>query len=94
MASEPVRRMHGGLRRKLGATLAEDLITVLAPLERDELATRSDIARLEGRIDRLEGRIDKLSGEIRAQTGLLLSILIPIMVGLAGLVCAIVASAG
>lgn len=90
MATEPVRRLHAGLRRKLGPALADDVITVLAPLERDELATRSDIAGVKGDIARLEGEIAGLRGEIKAQTGLLLSVLIPIMVGLAGLVCVVV----
>lgn len=98
MATEPARRMHAGLRRKLGAALAEDVITVLAPLERDELAQRSDVVRLEAKIDAgladVRGEIVALRGEIKAQTGLLLSVLIPIMVGLFSLVLVIVAFAG
>lgn len=92
MASEPVRRMHAGLRRKLGAPLADDLITVLAPLEHDELAQRSDIVRLDAKIDKLDARmekldakIDRLDAKIEAQTARLLTVLIPIIVGVASL---------
>jgi predicted nucleic acid-binding Zn-ribbon protein len=81
MVSEPIRRLHEALRAKLGPGAGDDLIEVLAPLERDELASHSDILRLESEIARLDGKIDKLEGKIEAQTGKLLAVLIPIIIG-------------
>lgn len=55
---------------------------MLAPLEQDELAQRSDIVRLEAKIDKLEAKLD---AKIEAQTARLLTVLIPIIVGVASL---------
>jgi hypothetical protein len=93
--------MHTALRTELGEAEGEELINVLAPLERGELALRSDVVELRGEIARLEGKIDRLEGEIKGMIGelrgsidsqvpKLLCVMVPIMVSLVALVFAAV----
>lgn len=70
MASSPGdRSMHAALRTRLGEAAGEELIEVLAPLERGELAQRSDIAELRGDFARLEGKVEREIGGIKGKIG-------------------------
>ena len=68
------------IARKIGADQAAPIIHALEKLDREqkievkrdllmELATKADIARLEGRIEGLEGHIDGLEGRINGLEG-------------------------
>src|SRR5262249_47190312 len=63
--------MHAGLRTKLGVPLANEVIDVLAPLERGELAERFDFVELKelyvgirGDFVELTARVDKLEATL------------------------------
>ena len=59
-ASEPARHaLYSELQRVLGADHADTLMTYLPRHRSDEVATKADIAVLEGRFDRLEDRFDR-----------------------------------
>lgn len=77
MAAEP-ERFHAQLRRKLGPDLGDELINVLAPLERNELARqadllayaeaalkiRGDLIEMKGQVAHLDARVDKLDAKV------------------------------
>lgn len=91
MATVPShQQLHSSLRKALGPAPGDAMIDLLAPLERDDLARRSDVealgTRLDARIDRLDAKIDRLDGQIKAEISKLLYVLVPIMVSLAALV--------
>jgi polyhydroxyalkanoate synthesis regulator phasin len=51
-------QMHAGLRAKLGAEVADTMMEHLPPMGWADVARRSDVERIDGRIDHLERRID------------------------------------
>jgi hypothetical protein len=62
MVSEPARRsLYARLEEVLGGEHAETLMASLPPYPPSEVATKADVARLEGRFDRLEDRFDQLT---------------------------------
>ncbi len=61
------RELHAALRHELGTDRAEELIDVLAPLERGELARQSDLLALRAEVARLDARIDKLDARLDSQ---------------------------
>ena len=65
MATDPARlSLYNRLGEVLGFEHADTLMESLPVQPAQQLATRSDIDRLEDRIDRLEDRIDRLEDRI------------------------------
>jgi len=52
-------QMHAGLRAKLGDEVADTMMEHLPPMGWADVARRSDVERIDGRIDQLETRLDQ-----------------------------------
>lgn len=50
--------MHAGLRAKLGDEVADTMMEYMPPVGWADVARRSDIERVDSRLDHLEKRID------------------------------------
>jgi hypothetical protein len=62
MVSEPARySLYARLEEVLGGEHAETLMAGLPQYPPTEVATKADLARLEGRFDRLEDRLGQLT---------------------------------
>lgn len=60
-SNDPARHaLYSRLEEVLGTSEADTLMTHLPRDQHDEVATKSDIALLDGRFDRLEERMDRL----------------------------------
>ncbi len=65
--SEPARlALYNRLGELLGHDLAETLMSSLPARSADDLATKTDINRLDDHIERLDARIDDLAAEMRS----------------------------
>lgn len=56
--------LYARLRDVLGESDARTMMQLLPPGDWDEVATRADISRLEGRMEGFEGRMDRLEGRM------------------------------
>jgi hypothetical protein len=85
-------KLYTKLRHVLGIEDAGTLIEMLPP-DRDNLATRADIDRLDQRMDSLDQRMEKFEkhlwdfhGALRAQTRIFATITVTAMLGVGSLV--------
>jgi membrane-bound lytic murein transglycosylase MltF len=65
--SESARNdLYNGLRELLGTDRAETLMTFVSAFDPSEIATKSDIARLEERFTGIEGRFESIDRRFTA----------------------------
>jgi hypothetical protein len=94
-STQPKRdNLYTKLREVLGPDNAGTLIQMLPP-DRDDLATKADIDRLDARMDQLDGRMEKFEGHLwdfhgalRAQIRIFATITVTAMLGIGSLALA------
>jgi hypothetical protein len=89
--TDPIRdRLYSKLREVLGNENTSALIEMLTP-DRDQLATKGDIDRLDQRMEKFEGHLWDFHGALRGQTRIVATITVTAMLGVGTLVLGAVA---
>lgn len=90
LTAESRDRLYDKLRKVLGNQDANTLIEMIPP-DRDRLATKADIDRIDQRMEKFEAHMWDFHGALRAQTRIFATITVSAMLGVGTLVLGVAA---